>query len=656
MRKKTKRYIKRAAIAFAALLVILVVGYFAFRNAVLRKVIEKAQVKIESEYNATLSIGNAGFRGMGGVDMKDVLLVPKDADTLFRMETISADVDLMHLFLGRLQVEQMQVSNGFIRMVKTGDKRNFDAFLKSKKDTTVVVKSDNKKDYARRAYKMMSRVLNLIPTDLKLKNVSLEVNDNGKKALVRLDNMTLVDKELETSITVTTNTFSQRWKISGKADPRGKQADLRFFNIDSGAIKVPYLDERYNLKAGFDSIRVNLKNLDMDGSEFHVDGFASVSRLVINHPKVAPKDVVVNKARFDYNFLFGPDFIRIDSSSVATLNKIKVKPFVEYNIASDTIYTLKVGMPDTKAQDFIESLPEGLFSNFEGMQAEGSFDYHLDFQYNKAKPNALVFNNTLNRRNLKIIKYGEADLDKLNRQFVYRAIENGRPQRPVVVGSANPNFVPIEQISPLLRHAVLTSEDPSFFRHKGFINEAFKQSIIRNIKTKKFARGASTISMQLVKNVFLTREKTLSRKLEEILMVYVLENNRIVSKERMFEVYLNIIEWGPNVYGIGEASRFYFQKHPSELTLKECLFLASIIPNPKKFMYQFNDDGELRSPYQRHQDRLTRLMFQRGLLKPEDTAYQLRKLLISGPASRYVKIRTAEDVIAPDPEMDEFDF
>lgn len=656
MRKKTKRYIKRAAIAFAALLVILVVGYFAFRNAVLRKVIEKAQVKIESEYNATLSIGNAGFRGMGGVDMKDVLLVPKDADTLFRMETISADVDLMHLFLGRLQVEQMQVSNGFIRMVKTGDKRNFDAFLKSKKDTTVVVKSDNKKDYARRAYKMMSRVLNLIPTDLKLKNVSLEVNDNGKKALVRLDNMTLVDKELETSITVTTNTFSQRWKISGKADPRGKQADLRFFNIDSGAIKVPYLDERYNLKAGFDSIRVNLKNLDMDGSEFHVDGFASVSRLVINHPKVAPKDVVVNTARFDYNFLFGPDFIRIDSSSVATLNKIKVKPFVEYNIASDTIYTLKVGMPDTKAQDFIESLPEGLFSNFEGMQAEGSFDYHLDFQYNKAKPNALVFNSTLNRRNLKIIKYGEADLDKLNRQFVYRAIENGRPQRPVVVGSANPNFVPIEQISPLLRHAVLTSEDPSFFRHKGFINEAFKQSIIRNIKTKKFARGASTISMQLVKNVFLTREKTLSRKLEEILMVYVLENNRIVSKERMFEVYLNIIEWGPNVYGIGEASRFYFQKHPSELTLKECLFLASIIPSPKKFMYQFNDDGELRSPYQRHQDRLTRLMFQRGLLKPEDTAYQLRKLLISGPASRYVKIRTAEDVIAPDPEMDEFDF
>src|SRR6476620_7713093 len=116
-----------------------------------------------------------------------------------------------------------------------------------------------------------------------------------------------------------------------------------------------------------------------------------------------------------------------------------------------------------------------------------------------------------------------------------------------------------------------TSEDPSFMSHRGFITAAFKESITKNIKTKKFTRGASTISMQLIKNVFLTREKTLSRKLEEILLVYVLENNRISSKDRMLEVYFNIIEWGPNVYGIGEAAQFYFQKKPSDLTLNECL-------------------------------------------------------------------------------------
>jgi membrane peptidoglycan carboxypeptidase len=75
------------------------------------------------------------------------------------------------------------------------------------------------------------------------------------------------------------------------------------------------------------------------------------------------------------------------------------------------------------------------------------------------------------------------------------------------------------------------------------------------------------------------------------LLVYILENNRIVSKERMLEVYFNIIEWGPNVYGIGEASRFYFQKNP-ELTFQRYFWLES--PSPKKFMYQFNDQGKLR--------------------------------------------------------------
>jgi membrane peptidoglycan carboxypeptidase len=95
--------------------------------------------------------------------------------------------------------------------------------------------------------------------------------------------------------------------------------------------------------------------------------------------------------------------------------------------------------------------------------------------------------------------------------------------------------------------------------------------------------------MQLVKMFF--TEKTVSRKLEEILLVYILENNRIVS-ERMLEVYFNIIEWGPNVYGIGEASRF--PEKSIELTLNECLYLARIIPSPRKFMYQFNDQGKLR--------------------------------------------------------------
>jgi membrane peptidoglycan carboxypeptidase len=266
----------------------------------------------------------------------------------------------------------------------------------------------------------------------------------------------------------------------------------------------------------------------------------------------------------------------------------------------------------------------------------------------------LVFESKLNKGNLKIIKYGEANLSKLNSEFIYRAADNGVLQRPIVVGISNPNFTPLNQISPYLQKCVLTSEDPSFFSHRGFINDAFKQSILKNIRTKKFSRGASTISMQLVKNVFLTREKTLSRKLEEILLVYILENNRISSKERMLEVYFNVIEWGPNIYGIGEAANFYFNKTPADLSLKECLFLASIVPKPKKFMYEFNPDGFLKSVENKKQQFISNLMLRRGLIMADDTIGQNIPMSISGNARTFLKFKVQDSIPSDSTLVEEF--
>ena len=97
-----------------------------------------------------------------------------------------------------------------------------------------------------------------------------------------------------------------------------------------------------------------------------------------------------------------------------------------------------------------------------------------------------------------------------------------------------------------------------------------------------------------LKNIFLTKNKTIARKVEELIIVWLIESNRLVSKERMLEVYFNTIEWGPGIYGIGEASRFYFSKHPSQLTLEESMFLAMIVPRPKAFTYSFDENGKLK--------------------------------------------------------------
>ncbi|MFV7233913.1 transglycosylase domain-containing protein [Flavobacterium sp. ZB4R12] len=653
--KTGKQKIILATKILSVLFVALIVAFYLFRDAVLQQTIAKVSNEMEIDYNSTFSVKKASFDGISGINLSDIVLVPKNADTLFKIQKLKTSVNLWQLAVGNLQLGTLEIKNGFIQLVKKGKVRNFDTFLKKDNQTEI---NNEKRDYAQFTYRIISKALNLVPTDMVLDNLSFRLNDNGKKATINFQKLRLVNKQLETSIKVQTNTFTQRWKIKGFADPRNKKADIRFVNIDTGAIKVPYFDERYNLKSSFDSIRLNIQNIDKDGDELHIDGFMAITNLKINHQKIASKDVILKNAKFDYRFLLGSDFISIDSTSTVQFNKIKFHPYLAYETEKDTIYKLKVAIPKMKAQDFISSLPDGLFTHFQGMEANGNFDYKLDFMFNKNKPNQLVFDSKLNKENLKITKYGEANLNKLNGEFVYRALIKNVLQRPVLVGSVNPNYTPLYQISPYLRKSVLTTEDPSFFSHRGFINEAFKQSIAKNIKTKKFSRGASTISMQLVKNVFLSREKTVSRKLEEILLVYILENNRIVSKERMLEVYFNIIEWGPDVYGIGEASRFYFQKAPSELSLNECLYLARIIPSPKKFMYQFNDQGMLKDFAIKQESFLTNIMFRRGLLSPDDTIYKSLPILISGPAKSFIKFKVQDstqikvDSLVVDEEFD----
>lgn len=636
---------------FAVIIAICFVLLFVFRDSFLKTAIAKIENKIATDYDTKLTIEKASFDGISAVQFQKINIVPNNADTLFSVEKVTTKINLFKLIFGTIQLEKLEMKNGFIQLVKNKNGRNFDAFLKRKSVDNSPSENSN---YAKSAYQLLSKVLNLVPTEMKLENLSFRIDDMGRKVALTMNQLQLQEEVLTTTIDVKTNSFTQKWNIKGTANPRDKTADLKFFNSDHTKIIVPYLMERFGLLSSFDSIHLNIAKIEMESGELHIDGFSTIANLTVSHPKIASKEVVVKKALFDYRFLFGEHFMAIDSSSTIQMNEVKIHPFAEYNTEEDTIYKLRVAIPKMKAQQFITSLPKGLFSHFEGMETEGNFEYKLDYKYVKNKPRQLVFESKLTKEKLRILKYGEANLSKLNSEFTYRAMENGVPQRPIIVGLSNPNYTPIDQISPYLQKAVLTCEDPSFFSHRGFINDAFKQSIIKNLKTKKFSRGASTISMQLVKNVFLTREKTLSRKLEEILLVYILENNHISSKQRMLEVYFNVIEWGPNVYGIGEAANFYFSKKPSDLTLKECLYLASIVPKPKKFMYEFNTDGFLKAIENKKQTFISNLMLRRGLIMPEDTIGQNIPMAITGNARSFLKFEVKDTIQIDTTLVEEF--
>ena len=142
------------------------------------------------------------------------------------------------------------------------------------------------------------------------------------------------------------------------------------------------------------------------------------------------------------------------------------------------------------------------------------------------------------------------------------------------------DFVPLHQIAPVLQHAVISAEDGRFRQHHGFDWVEMQKVLEDDIKRGRLGRGGSTITQQLVKNLFLTTERSLIRKGAEFALVPMME--ALLDKDRILELYLNVIEWGPGIYGAQAASEYYYHVPASKVTREQAARLAAIIPAPLK--------------------------------------------------------------------------
>ena len=142
-------------------------------------------------------------------------------------------------------------------------------------------------------------------------------------------------------------------------------------------------------------------------------------------------------------------------------------------------------------------------------------------------------------------------------------------------------WVPYERISPHLKRAIIAAEDAKFVDHEGFDWEGMQKAIEKNQKRGRTVAGGSTISQQLAKNLFLTPTKSYFRKVEEAIITLMLEG--LWSKRRIFEVYLNVIEWGNGVFGAEAAARHYYNTSAAQLGLEQAARLAGMVPNPRYY-------------------------------------------------------------------------
>jgi len=176
------------------------------------------------------------------------------------------------------------------------------------------------------------------------------------------------------------------------------------------------------------------------------------------------------------------------------------------------------------------------------------------------------------------INYLRTHNPRITSLIQYRINENkkrGIPYKYVI------KFKPYKLISRNLKYAILSAEDPNFFKHHGIDFTQLKESFIIDLKQMRYARGASTITMQTTRTLFLSPEKTIRRKAKELFITLIME--LLLPKERIFELYLNYAELGPGIFGVEAACNYYFHKSSSKLTVYEAISIAAAIPSPTNF-------------------------------------------------------------------------
>jgi hypothetical protein len=334
--------------------------------------------------------------------------------------------------------------------------------------------------------------------------------------------------------------------------------------------------------------------LSADGRSLHVSGRSRLSDLSLDHPKLAREPVRGIRLGLsgDADVTLDGTLLRFDDLEL-TVGKVKALASGEIardgQVGGDAKGKVHVSVPLAACADMFASIPSALVPLLSGLEVKGTFAFSGDLEFDTRRPGDTRIDwNAANECRIGAVP-PSLSTARFARPWTRTVLGPGGVPAIVESGPGTPDWVPLFDISPYMATAVVVCEDGNFWVHGGFNQKSIRDSIRDDLRAGKFVRGGSTVSMQLAKNLYLAREKTLSRKLQEAILTLLLEQS--LTKEQILELYFNVIEFAPGLYGIGPAAEHYFKTTPRDLSLAQSFYLVSIFPNPK--IHHFAADGAL---------------------------------------------------------------
>lgn len=345
-------------------------------------------------------------------------------------------------------------------------------------------------------------------------------------------------------------------------------------------------------------------------AEVRIRGRAAVRDLAVENERIAPHPVRGLSFEAEGEARWHPDERRLVVHRANVLvGAARVDVSGSFQRTDHVVIDVRATLPPTDCDAAIHSIPADLLQEASGFRWSGRIGGNLRL----ALDGSALDETRLDLRVANGCRFDEvpivADLRRFEGPFLHRVVEPDGTVFEMMAGPGSANWFPIVDISPYFVHAVLAHEDAGFFRHSGFATYAIRDALVRNVREGRYVQGASTISMQLTKNLLLHREKTIARKLQEVLLTWWIES--ALDKQHILELYLNVIEYAPNVYGIVAGAEHYFGRSPAELTVAESAFLACVLPGPKIY-HEHYDRGSLSTSMRNRVRRFIQHLHSRG--------------------------------------------
>ncbi|MFE8596518.1 transglycosylase domain-containing protein [Archangium violaceum] len=354
--------------------------------------------------------------------------------------------------------------------------------------------------------------------------------------------------------------------------------------------------------------------VDATGTTFS----GAMTGLTVSNPQLAPEPVgpLSFSAEGRVHWDLRTKHVKLESLrlTVGERREARVEVRGEVTWSGEPHFSVRAELQPLSFEQAMAALPAALVPGTELARLEGQFQASLALSGPILQRRDWEVKAKLDLSELKQSARA-GPLHWLREPFEYRPLTADGRGRALLIGPSNPAYLPLAEIPHRLVRAVLRSEDAAFWTHRGFDFDSLRDILLAPADDK--VRGGSTLTQQLAKNLFLSREKTYTRKVKEAFLTLGLEVS--VPKERLLEVYLNIIEWGPGLHGIGEAARHYFGKDARELSIRESAFLATIIPNPVRY-HVYCSRGALSDIWTKHVNDLLAVLHEGGDLT--GTEYQ----------------------------------